>query len=541
MSNFKNGNNFKDVTSLILKASTYMDNNEYNNALDFINTGIKLNKSNYELIFMKALCFEQLGNIEYAYYLYKLAIFMADNFNPKDATLIHNEFSRMCSYNEAIPYKLGKSLEQLIIERIKLTDYSNTFEFLKMFIYDTNRLSANINLTDENMLLFMMLEIWQSEESHPNIVNCSNIKTLFSKTDCGLTLFKEICLNTKHAIRRIWLGINKQYQNYICELISKYKISPDALLILTKYSVEESFLCNVIKEIGNILKNDFPEYANFMYMHSHWLEENNLNCVNKCYHAESYTNNACIKYIDCSHSEYINNKHFVYSKRLDTKLDYSKISIIFCTNNDLYSNECILYLRQLHIPDNMSLDIIIVKNAPEMAAGYNYAMQYSDSGYKLYIHHDTFIIDRNIILKLIQTFKTDSKIGMIGNTGSTHLSKNGMWFKSDVKYRRSNIYNDILLNIQQCKSLYTSGDYEHADAIDGIFIATAYDILWRQDIFDGWHYYDISQTYEYRKAGFKTIFINFSSVTLLHETTTVKDPLDLYDKYQKIFTSYYLT
>ena len=121
------------------------------------------------------------------------------------------------------------------------------------------------------------------------------------------------------------------------------------------------------------------------------------------------------------------------------------------------------------------------------------------------------------------------------------MSKNGMWFKSDVKYRRSNIYNDILLNIQQCKSLYTSGDYEHADAIDGIFIATAYDILWRQDIFDGWHYYDISQTYEYRKAGFKTIFINFSSVTLLHETTTVKDPLDLYDKYQKIFTSYYLT
>lgn len=36
MSNFKNGNNFKDVTSLILKASTYMDNNEYNNALDLL-------------------------------------------------------------------------------------------------------------------------------------------------------------------------------------------------------------------------------------------------------------------------------------------------------------------------------------------------------------------------------------------------------------------------------------------------------------------------------------------------------------------------
>ena len=70
-------------------------------------------------------------------------------------------------------------------------------------------------------------------------------------------------------------------------------------------------------------------------------------------------------------------------------------------------------------------------------------------------------------------------------------------------------------------------------------MATSYDVLWREDLFDGWHYYDISQTYEYRKADLKTVFTTSQPVMLLHETTTTKDPLDLYGKYQKVFIDNY--
>ena len=84
-----------------------------------------------------------------------------------------------------------------------------------------------------------------------------------------------------------------------------------------------------------------------------------------------------------------------------------------------------------------------------MAAGYNYAMLRSDAGYKLYIHHDTFIIDRDILNKLISVFRNDSVIGMIGNTGTTHLTNTAKWFTSDIKQRRGNLYHDKLLNVQQ--------------------------------------------------------------------------------------------
>ena len=112
-----------NINSIILRASSFMDNAEYNKALDFINNGIKLDNNNYELIFMKAICLEQSGYIEDAYYLYKLAIFIANNSNSNDESIINSEFTRMCSCNNADPYKLGKSLEHLITEHIKLHEY----------------------------------------------------------------------------------------------------------------------------------------------------------------------------------------------------------------------------------------------------------------------------------------------------------------------------------------------------------------------------------------------------------------------------------
>lgn len=38
-------------------------------------------------------------------------------------------------------------------------------------------------------------------------------------------------------------------------------------------------------------------------------------------------------------------------------------------------------------------------------------------------------------------------------------------------------------------------------AIDGMFMATQYDISWREDLFDGWDFYDISQSCEFTRGG----------------------------------------
>mgnify|MGYP000763835868 FL=1 len=256
---------------------------------------------------------------------------------------------------------------------------------------------------------------------------------------------------------------------------------------------------------------------------------------------ECHNNLAAVTYLDYN-NRIQQSLEYQEASRYETNCrtyDNSRISIIFCTNDDSYCEECILYLRRLYIPDNMHLDIIAVKNAPGMAADYNAAMEYSNARYKIYIHHDTFIIDIHILSKLINVFNNNPDVGLIGNSGTTRMTDDGIWWSSDYYFYRINIYQDNLLNVARCTPSHTDGTIDDAAAIDGIFMATCTDIYWREDLFDNWHFYDISQTYEFRKHGLRTVFLNDTDITLLHELSTKPSPVDYYEKYRQIFLNNY--
>ncbi|MFT3655366.1 hypothetical protein DALLNEIH_01790 [Bacillus sp. B01(2024)] len=42
-----------------------------------------------------------------------------------------------------------------------------------------------------------------------------------------------------------------------------------------------------------------------------------------------------------------------------------------------------------------------------------------------------------------------------------------------------------------------------ADAIDGLLMAAQYDMEWREDLFQGFHFYDTSQSLEFQKHGYQ--------------------------------------
>ena len=127
----------------------------------------------------------------------------------------------------------------------------------------------------------------------------------------------------------------------------------------------------------------------------------------------------------------------------------------------------------------------------------------------------------------------------IGNSGTTRMTDDGIWWSSDYYFYRINIFQDNLLNVARCTPSHTGGTIDDAAAIDGIFMATCTDIYWREDLFDNWHFYDISQTYEFRKHGLRTVFLNDTDITLLHELSTKPSPVDYYEKYRQIFLNNY--
>ena len=183
--------------------------------------------------------------------------------------------------------------------------------------------------------------------------------------------------------------------------------------------------------------------------------------------------------------------------------NHQKICFIICTNDEQQLQECLMYLSLLEIPDGFEIEVLTIRDAKSMTSGYNEAMRSSDAKYKVYLHQDTFIVERQFLTKMLKIFKRDNKIGMMGIVGAEELSKDGvMWHEQRCGnfYRLDELLNDGYDNITKIKR-----GIKEVVVVDGLLMATQYDIPWREDVFQGWDFYDVSQCLEFARAGYKVV------------------------------------
>lgn len=193
----------------------------------------------------------------------------------------------------------------------------------------------------------------------------------------------------------------------------------------------------------------------------------------------------------------------------------NKIAFIICTNNARYLDECIFYISNLYIPENFETEVISITQAEYMTKAYNEAMSQCDAKYKVYLHQDVFIVNKNFIFDVLDIF-TDSTIGMIGTIGCTilpdenHWLDNGLWdcgtvYINDVNHACEWKYRDI------------KGSVEDVKATDGMIMITQYDIPWREDIITGWDFYDISQSMEFVKKDLRIVVPQQEKPWIMHD------------------------
>lgn len=211
-----------------------------------------------------------------------------------------------------------------------------------------------------------------------------------------------------------------------------------------------------------------------------------------------------------------------------------KISFIMCVNDAMYINECKYYIDKLIIPDGYSIDVITVKEANSMTQGYNAAMRTTDAKYKIYMHQDVFLVKSDFIYDMLEIFR-DSQVGMIGMVGTEKLSQDGCMWNGD---RVGRIYSSNITDTH----LFVASEkrdkpYTEVEAVDGLFIATQYDVEWREDLFTGWDFYDISQSEEFHRVGYKVVVPYMDKPWCLHDDGIYN--LKNYDKYRQIFLKEY--
>lgn len=211
-----------------------------------------------------------------------------------------------------------------------------------------------------------------------------------------------------------------------------------------------------------------------------------------------------------------------------------RICFILCTNNPIYAQECMYYINRLIVPEGMHIEILTVEDAQSMTSGYNEAMRSSSAKYKVYLHHDTFLIYPYFLHDLLRIFRSEEKIGMLGVIGAPRMPGNGvMWdAKRYGMIYEQHIYETVMLSNPCRRSL------EEVEAIDGLLMATQYDIPWREDLFDKWDFYDCSQSMEFIRHGYKVVVPKTERPWCVHDCGFLN--LENHDEERRKFLAEYM-
>jgi hypothetical protein len=216
----------------------------------------------------------------------------------------------------------------------------------------------------------------------------------------------------------------------------------------------------------------------------------------------------------------------------------NKICFIICTNNEIWYEECKLYIQTLYVPKDYLIEVIPVIDAKSMTAGYNTAMGLSDAKYKVYLHHDVFILNKNFIQETLSIFNRNKEIGMLGMVGSWDIKKQYIdaleWECGRIAVGTGSEMVDVTYGKM-------ANDLEYVDCVDGLLIMTQYDIFWREDLFQSWHFYDRSQCMEFKRAGYCVVVPKQDRPWCLHDSGVSSllcwnDGLDIfYKEYGEFF------
>ncbi len=213
-----------------------------------------------------------------------------------------------------------------------------------------------------------------------------------------------------------------------------------------------------------------------------------------------------------------------------------KIAFISCVNNEQLYNECVKYIENLIIPVGITIELIPIRGARSIMQGYNNGMKKTDAKYKVYLHQDTFIINKNFIHNTLEIFEIDNNIGMLGVIGSKAIPTNAIWWEAKKKYGK--VYNNPHGHMTLLEFDEIENKYEKVQAIDGLIMITQHDIKWREDIFNGWDFYDLSHCAEFIKEGYDVVIPKQYEPWCLHDCGIISIG-ENYEKLRRIFLDEY--
>lgn len=186
-------------------------------------------------------------------------------------------------------------------------------------------------------------------------------------------------------------------------------------------------------------------------------------------------------------------------------MDKNSVCVITYVKNKNIYEECLFYLKNLKVPEKMSLEFLGITEAKSIAEAYNKAIMISKAKYKIYVDENAFIINRDLIRDIIGIFDKDDKIGIIGVEGRRLTLNSGVCVEEKVNIRNKYVVDNEKIYLDSVGEV--NDNYEEVDTVTGGVLATQYDIRWRSDLFDGDYFYDVAQCKEFQRHKYKVVVL----------------------------------
>lgn len=215
-------------------------------------------------------------------------------------------------------------------------------------------------------------------------------------------------------------------------------------------------------------------------------------------------------------------------------MDEMMISFITAINNEGYYNQCLSHIEKLEITLGYSIEKIEIRGEKSLCKAYNIGMNKAKGKYKIYIHQDAGIVNQYFIRDILEIFKNKS-VGLIGMVGTASLDSSAIWWNVQLHcvgmVKHFSGIDPIFRNPVDL--------FEDVVAVDGLLIATQYDIPWREDVLDGFHFYDISQCMEFYKANLRVVIPRQDNIWVRHGFDGRAGNYNGYERNRLIFTAEY--
>lgn len=182
-------------------------------------------------------------------------------------------------------------------------------------------------------------------------------------------------------------------------------------------------------------------------------------------------------------------------------LDENKLAIITTVPCQARYRVLEAQLKGLEIPPGKTLEIIPVHASLSPGSAYSQAMNQSNARYKIYLHPQIQINDKQILNRLLDAFEEDPTIGIIGVSGSKKTPETGNW--QDEKELAGTYGHNTSGGMKTLVLGEPMRETQYVECLSELMVATKYDIPWRHQEYKSLKLLTASQTQEFLDLGYR--------------------------------------